>query len=119
MNTHLKQLFIGGTITGFFTGLLVGIASSGDELSGSEAIFAFLVLPGLIAALLTLLSQKLHLLSGKWLLGRLTLVAYTTTFPIFGFAAGGANIALLSLVGAFFGTLWGILIMLCGASKAK
>jgi len=112
MTERLKRLLIGGTITGSATGLFVGIATSGDSLSGLGAIFAFFVAPGLTAALVKTVCQRAQLLSTKWLFARLLFVTYLTTFPLFGLLAGGASVPVSVIAGAFFGTFWAMLFIL-------
>ena len=112
VNLYLKRLLLEGTVTGFVTGLFEGLATSGDDLSGGGAIFAFLVVPGITAALLFLLFWNTHLLSGKRLFARLLSVTYVTTVPLFGFLAGGANVPQVALAGACFGTALALFAML-------
>ena len=122
MSPHLKQFLAGGTLTGAVTGLFVGAASFGDELSGAGAVFAFLVVPGITAAVLTGIfrnekNRAKRLLSPRWLFARLLCVAYLTTFPVFGVLAGGATVPQVVLVGAISGTFWAMPFMLPFVSR--
>ena len=111
MNLYLKRFLLEGTLTGFVVGLVVSVATTGD-LGAERAVFGFLVVPGITAALLTRLFQSKHPLSGKRPIVRLLFVAYLTTFPLFGLLAGGANVPLAALAGACFGTVWASLAVL-------